>query len=127
MKLSKKQPNIHYPVTIDQALTFKQYISGLCLKLSLLIYLLHKVKDPMPIHVLKILYYAYVLPYLSYCIAIWCNTYPTHLLPLFRLQKKIVRIITKSDHLEHTTTFQSDQHFKTFDLDKIQIGICLKF
>ncbi len=70
----------------------------------------------MPNNVLKILYNAHVVPHLQYCtlrkktlrqIHVWCNTYPTHLLPLFRLQKKIIRIITFSDY---------------FDINKLQIA-----
>ena len=111
-------------VTIDQTLTFKQHISGLCLKLSRLIYLLIQVKDLMPIHVLKILYHAHILPHFSYCIPIWCNTYPTHLLPLLRLQKKIIRIITNSYHLEHTQPLFKDTNIlNLFDLNKVQIAI----
>ncbi len=58
-------------VTIEQGLTFKQHLSGLCLKLSRVIYLLHQVKDLMPLYVLKILYHGHVLSHLSYCTAIW--------------------------------------------------------
>lgn len=75
-------------ITFDDSLTFKPHISNMCLKLSRIVALLYKIKDHMPRHVLKIIYNAHVLPILSYCIPIWCNTYPTHLLPLFRLQKK---------------------------------------
>ena len=37
-----------------------------------------------------------VLPYLNYCNHIWGNTYKYHLSKLYILQKKAVRIITKS-------------------------------
>ena len=82
-------------VTFDETLSFKAHISNLCLKLSRIVSLLYQVKDLMPIYVLKILYNAHVIPHLQYCVPIWCNTYPTHLLPLIRLQKKIIRIVTK--------------------------------
>ena len=41
-------------------------------------------------------------PHLNYCNVIWCNTFPTHLLKLKSLQKKIIRIISWSDFDAHT-------------------------
>ena len=38
-----------------------------------------------------------ILPYLMYCNTVWANIYPTRLLGLFKLQKKIVRICSISD------------------------------
>ena len=73
---------------------------------------------------LAILYNAHVLPVLSYCIPIWCNTYPTHLLPLFRLQKKILRIINDTDYYEHTRPlFKASNILTLFDLNKLCTGI----
>ena len=55
---------------------------------------------------------------------IWCNTYPTHLISLFRLQKKILRIITKSNFFDHThPLFKETRIIKLFDLNKLQIAI----
>ena len=77
----------------------------------------------MPNNVLKILYAAHVLPHLQYCTPIWCNTYPTHLLPLVRLQKKIIRIITNSGYFDHTQPlFKNTSILKLFDINKSQIA-----
>ena len=48
------------------------------------------------------LYYAFIFPYLIYCVEIWGNANDIHLLPLITLQKKIVRAITFSRYLAHT-------------------------
>ena len=54
---------------------------------------------------------------------IWCNTYPTHLLPLFRLPKKIISI-TNSDFYEHTKPlFKNTNILPLFNLNKLHIGI----
>ena len=77
----------------------------------------------MPKEVLKMLYNAHILPHLYYCAPVWCSTYPTHLLPLIRLQKKIVRIITHSSFLEHTNPlFKEFSILKLFDLNKTYIA-----
>ncbi len=108
-------------VTFDDTMSFKPHITDLCLKLSRIIFLLYQVKNLMPDNVLKILYNAHVLPHLQYCTSVWCNTYPTHLLPLLRLQKKIIRIITNSDYFEHTQPLFKNDFF--FDINKLQIEV----
>ena len=78
----------------------------------------------MPTFVLIIMYNAHVLPHLQYCTPIWCNTYQTHLLPLIRLQKKIIRIVTNSTYYEHThPLFKATNILKLFDINKLQIAI----
>ena len=53
--------------------------------------------------VLVNLYNTFVLPYLIYCVEIWGNACDTHLDPLIKLQKKIIRFISFSTYTEHTT------------------------
>ena len=111
-------------ITYDDAMTFKFHVTNLTLKLSRIVSLLYQIKDFVPNYVLTIMYNAHVLPHLQYCIPIWCNTYPTHLLPLIRLQKKIIRITTNSDYFAHTQPlFKDTNTLKLFDLNKLQIGI----
>ena len=51
----------------------------------------------LPNNVLFMIYNSLVLPHLNYCNHIWGNTlYKSHLSKLYILQKKAVRIITKS-------------------------------
>jgi len=52
--------------------------------------------------VLLQLYYSFVFPYLIYCSEIWGCASDTHLQPLIKLQKKIIRIITFSPYCSHT-------------------------
>ena len=111
-------------VTFDDTLTFKPHLSDLCLRLSRIISLLYYVKDIVPLYVVKILYNAHALPVISYCLPIWCNTYPTHLIPLFRLQKKILRIINNTGYYEHTQPlFKASNILTLFDLNKLYTGI----
>ena len=48
------------------------------------------------------LYHSFIFPYLIYCVEIWGNAADIYLLPLIKLQKKIVRAITFSKYLAHT-------------------------
>ena len=45
------------------------------------------------------LYYAYIYPYMTYCIEIWGSATQTHLNWLFLQQKKIIRIMNFSHYL----------------------------
>ena len=89
-------------VFFDQNLTFKRHINYISNRLASLSSLFYRVKDIMPEYVLKIMYYAHVHSILNYCNVIWANTYPTHLTPLIRIQKRIVRNIARAEFLAHT-------------------------
>ena len=52
-----------------------------------------------------------ILPYLMYCNVVWANTYPSRLLGLLKLQKKIVRICSMSHY-----TAPSQPLFKKLNL-----------
>ncbi len=43
-----------------------------------------------------------MVPCVSYCLEIWVNAYNLHTRPLFILQKRAMRIITKSNSKEST-------------------------
>ena len=60
------------------------------------------------------LYYAFAYPYLSYCIHVWGTTYSTYIEKLFKIQKRMIRIISNSRYLDHT-----DPLFKKLNLLKI--------
>ena len=62
----------------------------------------------------KILYYCLVYPYLHYCIIVWGSTYKTNLRRLVSLQKRVIRIISKS-----TFDSNSDPIFKELELLKL--------
>jgi len=51
---------------------------------------------------LRTLYCALVLPYISYCVEVWGNTYQSNTKSLYLLQKRIIRIIFKTGYREHT-------------------------
>ena len=60
---------------------------------------------------LKNLYHAYICPYLTYCVEVWCCASKCHLNSLFLLQKNTLRIMTFSPYLAHT-----DLLFKSFEI-----------
>ena len=99
-----EQTSVHkvLGILIDDKLTFKSHIDFVCSKLAKSASLLQNMSTCMPVDILKKCYYAYVYPHMTYCAALYGNTYPTALQPLFVMQKKIVRIVSKSEPLSHT-------------------------
>ena len=70
---------------------------------------------------LLILYYSFVLPYLSYCVEVWGNTYKTNLLPLYILQKRAIRTVFNARIHDHTNLlFLKASALKFFDLVKFK-------
>ena len=54
-------------ILLIKNLTFKHRISNLCIKFSRAIALLVRIKNIVPIEIIKVMYYAHVYPYLAYC------------------------------------------------------------
>ena len=90
-------------VFVDNDLSFRKHISYVCNKLSKTVGILSRIKHFVPLDIMIKLYYSLAYPYFTYCNVVWGNTFPTHIKPLIVLQKKLVRIITNSHYLEHTS------------------------
>ena len=89
-------------VFYDSNMSFKSHINYLSLRLSRIAALLYRVKSFVPDFVLKTIYQAHFMSIISYCNLIWSNTYSSHLDPIIKLQKRVIRLITNSDYLAHT-------------------------
>ena len=62
-----------------------------------------------------------VLPYLTYCVKIWGNTYPTIINGIALLQKQIIRIMYGVKRLDHTNPiFQHLRVLKFLDIIELQ-------
>ena len=85
-------------VTLDENLTWKSHTDKVATKLSKYSGIINKLKNYLPPHILKALYNSIVQPHLNYAILVWgykCNR-------LVKLQKRLVRIITRSKYNAHT-------------------------
>ena len=78
-----------------------------------------------PLHILRLLYMSLIFSYLNYCNLVWGSAYECHLKPLFTLQKKAVRIITKSAYDERSAPIFNT--LKILQLPKIHKLNCFIF
>ena len=87
-------------VIIDSKLSWKSHIQYITAKIAKSIAILHKVKHLINQSSLYTLYCSFILPYITYCVEVWGNTYKTNTETGFKLQKKAIRIINNRTNRE---------------------------
>jgi hypothetical protein len=112
-------------VHIDQHLTWKVHISEISKKIAKNIGIIRRIAYKVPSQILINLYYTLVYPYLTYCNLIWSSTYISHLRGLQILQKKALRVITKSAFNTHTRPIFS--HYRLLDIGQIRFKQICEF
>jgi hypothetical protein len=89
-------------VYFDEYLSFDVHVDQLCKKVSKTLFSLNRIKNFVNSEALKKLYYALVHSSISYCINVYGSANKTTLSPLFLMQKKAVRIISRAKYRDHT-------------------------
>ncbi len=87
---------------------------------------MYKAKDILNINSLQILYYSFILPYITYCVEVWGKTYQTIINQIFLLQKRAIRIINRADYREPTNKlFINSQALKFSELVDFKISLLM--
>ena len=102
IEIERVYQNKFLGVIIDSKLNWKPHAVNVKSKVSKTVAILYKIKDLVNKESLYTLYCSLILPYLTYCVEVWGNTYKTILQPIFILQKKAIRIINKTEYLAAT-------------------------
>ena len=89
-------------IYIDEELSWKYHINHIASKISKMTGIMAKARYHLTSKILLTLYHIMIYPYLNYCNIIWGSTYPTRLHSIYKIQKKIVRIMTFSNDTEET-------------------------
>ena len=75
---------------------------------------------------LKLLYYSLFYSFLSYGTIVWGLTHPSVILPLYKLQTKVIRAICFEDRLAHTSLlFHKLETLKLSDIHSLQLVLFL--
>ena len=130
-EIEEKVTTTFLGVQIDNKLNWKAHIAHICNKVSKSIAILRLVRSIFPLNILKMIYMSLIYSHINYCILIWGGADKSVIEPLFKLQKKAIRIISKSSYLEHTAPLFKSLAlltvYKVFDLNCILfIYKCLK-
>ena len=81
-------------LTINYILSWKQHIEQVINKMCSACYALRYIKRMVPVDTLRVIYFAHIHFIINYGIIFWGSTYYSN--KVFKLQKKIVRIITNT-------------------------------
>ena len=95
-------------VLIDENLTWKNHIDSICKTILKFTGLISKLRHFTNLNTIKLTYYALIYPYLTYGNLAWGNTYPSKIEKLFRIQKKIIRLMKFKSYTEHTKPLFND-------------------
>jgi hypothetical protein len=81
-------------ITIDDNLSYKDHIAGVCSKVSRSYSILNKLSSFIPKEVLRKIYFSLVYPHFVYGVEIWGNSSKTSIDRLKRLQLKCVKLLS---------------------------------
>ena len=86
-------------IMLDENLSWKSHIEMVGNKISKVTGILYRLKNVFPENVLFVLYNSLIVSYMNYGLLLW----GIHFHKLELLQKKVLRLITNSNYLAHTT------------------------
>ena len=80
-------------VILDNTVSWVEQINSIKNKISKSIGIISKARKSLNSNTLLTLYYSFIYPHLTYCIDSWGSAYETYLLPILKLQKKVLRLL----------------------------------
>ena len=111
---------------IDEHLSWKQHINTVANKISKFSGILCKARHFVTRLLLKSIYYALIYPYIFYGNVVWANTYQSHLDKIYKLQKKIVRIMSfKAYNHSSKPLFKELNVLNIYQVNYLVIGIVM--
>ena len=111
-------------VTIDDKLTWSDYISSISKTISRNVGVLSKLRSFLPPATTVSLYNTLISPYLTYCNIIWARASTTKLNSLSIIQKRAIRICTFSPPRAHTAPLFAQLNILILkDINKLITGI----
>ena len=110
---------------IDNSLSWRDHITAITSKLNKACYAIRLLKPFLTMNTLRVIYFSHAHSVLSYGIIFWGNSHAHHTNSIFKIQKRIVRIITNSSR--HDTCQQLFKHLQTLSLPSQYIFSLLVF
>jgi exonuclease III len=93
VKIDTVQHTKFLGIILDSALNWKNHIAHISTKIAKSIGIISRARQLLNPAILRQLYYSFLYPYLTYCLIIWGSATESTLLPIFRLQKRAIRLI----------------------------------
>ena len=115
--VSEVQSTKFLGIIIDSNLKWTENINLIKTKISKGIGIIAKARKYLKQSTLLTMYYAFIYPHLTYCIEVWGSASKSLMEPLFKVQKRIGRIIAGVPYKAHTDPIFTS--LKILDLAKI--------
>lgn len=90
-------------IVFNENLSWSPHIDKLRTDISRCIGIIYKMKYLLPAWLKRQLYYSLVHSRLNYCLLVWGSTGKTNIENLYRLQKKVLRIIENAPYFSHSS------------------------
>jgi len=97
---------------IDSTLSWKDHITRRTSKLNKAYYAIRAIKPFMSLDVMRMIYYSYVHSVISYGIIFWGNSHLSG--SIFKIQKRIIRVITNSGRCDSCHDFYKSYKYCHF-------------
>ena len=110
---------------IDNSLSWKDHITAITSKLNKACYAISLLKPFLTMNTLRMSYFSYANSFLSYGIIFWGNSHAHHTNSIFKIQKRIIRIVSNSGR--HDTCRQLFKHLQILSLPSQYIFSLLIF
>ena len=122
-KITQLNEVVFLGVVLDQHLSWKPQIAQVANKISKSIKIIFKSSFYLFKESMRTLYFSLVYPYLYICNLIWVFTYQSNLHYISLLQKRVIRIISRSNFDAHTDPIFKQLHIMKFhNLCSLQMG-----
>lgn len=111
-------------VYVDENLNWRVQIDSIYKKINKSIGIIRRISHLVNTSCLLTLYYSLIYPYLTYCNLVWASTFPTSLHKILVLQKRFIRIASRSESRASSgPLFQKHQILNIYNINIYQICI----
>ena len=111
-------------VYVDSKFSWSEHVTHICKKLSKSVAIMYKARKKLPKSSLINLYYSICYPYFIYCNHVWGRACQKTIEPIFKIQKKMLRVITSSPYRAPSLPlFVANKLLPLQDINSYMIGI----
>ena len=111
-------------VHIDESMSWKYHLGDVCSKISQVVGILYRLRNLLPEKILLTIYNTLFLPHISYCNINWGGCPKSYSDRVFKLQKKAIRLISKSSYNSHSAPlFHKLNVLSLSDICQLQTGM----
>lgn len=123
-RISEKSNIKFLGIIIDSTLSWSNHIDNLRTQLRKVLGLIYQASTCLPRKILILLYNSLINSKITYCLESWGNASQIHLNKIFKIQKRVIRIIYKCHPTDHTSNlFKKSNILPIFQLYTLRISL----